>query len=106
MAALPRKKKYDVESSFAEGSIKRLYLENFVYVVVAMLMFDGRNEEQWVVLNTRFGIPAVGNKYSTTAPFTSTFHVCFYDEPFHMLHGVILATVSYTHLTLPTIYSV
>jgi len=61
MAASPRKRKYDVESSFAEGSIRRLYLENFVYVIVAMLMFNGGDEEQSTVLNSRLGIPAVGN---------------------------------------------
>jgi len=47
MAASPRKKKYDVESSFAEGSIRRLYLENFVYVIVAILIFNGRKSSRW-----------------------------------------------------------
>ena len=39
------KKKKSLESSFAEGSIKRLYLENFVYVIFCVFA----------------GIPAVGN---------------------------------------------
>jgi len=35
-----RKKVENVESVFAEGSIRRLYLENFVYVVRYVLPAD------------------------------------------------------------------
>ena len=54
-----RKKSSDIGAAFAEGSIKRLYLENFVYVTVAriwLLMFAYVNELP-VVSCCEFGFP-------------------------------------------------
>ena len=39
MAATAKKSRLsDINGNFAEGSIRRLYLENFVYVVFSMLL--------------------------------------------------------------------